>query len=158
MKNKHLSASGIKNLNWLTELLQHRLQSKGKSKSLNNKGEMVYVNCDVFARETLEAFMELSVSDFNQVPYFTNFSLDDNNFIETFAEVLIEGAVLHALASQALIERGREYQVIDNGVTLFPPNLSEMMNNQFSILLSFHWEKVKTIKSGFSEYNIDQFR
>ena len=66
--------------------------------------------------------------------------------METFAEVLVEGATLYALASQALLERGREFQMSDNGISFDPPNLSELLNTQYSILLVHHWDKLKLIK------------
>lgn len=55
--------------------------------------------------------------------------------------------MLYALASQALLERGREFQTTDNGVTFNPPSISELLNTQYSVLLQHHWEKLKTIKA-----------
>lgn len=94
----------------------------------------------------------MSLSDFNQVPHFTFFTLEDTKVIHTFTEVLVEGAVLSALASKALIERGREFQIVDGGVKFDPPTVSELMNTQYSTLLGFHWEKLKTIKSRITEF------
>ena len=152
MTNTDLSPSAQKNLNTLTALLQHRLQSKGKAKSSDDAGNIVYVDCDIYSKDMLQSFIALSISDFNQVPYFSFFTLDDDKFVDCFTEVLVEGAVLYALSSQALIERGREFMINDGGINFTPPTISEMLNTQFSTLLSHHWEKLKTIKLHIQEF------
>lgn len=149
---KNLSSIGQANLNWLVSLLKQRLQSSGKAKSTDTNGNIIYVDMDIFARETLEAFIYLSLSDFNQVPSFTLFTLEDSDIIDTFAEVLVEGAVLSALASKSLIERGREFTIVDKGLTFEPPTVSELMNTQYSTLLRYHWEKLKAIKARINEF------
>ncbi len=148
MTNKTAEA----NLNNLVTLLKQRLQSSGKAKSVDTNGNTIYVDTDIFSKESLEAFIQLSLSDFNQVPHFTFFTLEDTKVINTFTDVLVEGAVLSALASKALIERGREFQIVDNGITVDPPTVSELMNTQYSTLLGFHWEKLKTIKARITEF------
>src|SRR5208337_3193762 len=107
----------------------------------------------IYSNDMLAGFIELSVSDFNQVPNFTYYTLDDDKFVDTFAEVLVEGATLYALSSQALLERGREFMMTDNGITFNPPSISEMLNTQYSTLLVYHWDKLKFIKS-----HIDKFK
>ena len=74
------------------------------------------MDCDIFSVDMLVTFLATALWDFNQVPFFTFFKFDDNNFVEQFGEILIEGATLSALASKSLIERGREFQVTDNGL------------------------------------------
>lgn len=141
------------NLNKLVTLLKQRLQSGGgKAKTVDTNGNTIYVDTDIFSKESLEAFIQLSLSDFNQVPHFTFFTLEDSKVIDTFADVLVEGAVLSALASKALVERGREFQIVDNGITMEPPTISELLNTQYSTLLGFHWEKLKTIKARITEF------
>lgn len=141
-----------KNLDRLVHLMQLRLQSKGKAKTSDPLGNITYVDCNIYGKEMLEAFLELSVSNFNQVPSFTSFTLADDSFVDCFAEVLIEGATIYALSSQALIERGREFQIVDNGVRFDPPTVSDMLNTQYCTLLSHHWEKLKTIKARITEF------
>jgi len=95
----------------------------------------------------LVTFLATALWDFNQVPFFTFFQFDDDNFVEQFGEILVEGATLYALASKALIERGREFQVNDNGLNFTPPTVSDLMNTQYSTLLSHYWDKLKMIKA-----------
>src|SRR5271170_5465515 len=146
MRNKDFSDAAQHNSDTLVALLQSRLRSNGKVKSSDAEGNIIYVDVDIYTKEVLEDFIDLSVSGFNQTPTFTFFSLENSKFVETFAEVLVEGATLYALASQALLERGREFQMSDNGISFDPPNLSELLNTQYSILLVHHWDKLKLIK------------
>jgi len=150
---KHdISATATANLNDLIGLLKQRLQSSGKAKATDTHGNITYIDTDIFSRESLEAFIYLSLSDFNQVPQFTFFTLEDTKFIKIFTDILVEGAVVYALGSKALVEKGREFQITDGGITFDPPTVSDLLNTQYSALLRFHWEKLKTIKSRISEF------
>ena len=141
------SQAAVKNINKLLKSLKARLNSAGKAKATDVYGNVVYVDCDIFSVDMLVTFLATALWDFNEVPYFTFFQFDDDNFVEQFGAVLVEGATLQALASKALIERGREFQITDNGLNFNPPTVSELMNTQYSTLLSHYWEKLKYIKN-----------
>ena len=141
------SQTAIKNINKLLKSLKARLNSAGKAKSTDSYGNVIYVDCDIFSVDMLVTFLATALWDFNQVPFFTFFTFDDINFVDQFGEILVEGATLYALASKALIERGREFQITDNGLNFNPPTVSELMNTQYSTLLSHYWEKLKYIKN-----------
>lgn len=141
------SQAAIKNINKLIKAMKARLNSSGKAKSTDGYGNVIYVDCDIFTIDMLVTFLATALWDFNQVPFFTFFQFDDDNFIEQFGEILIEGATLQALASKALIERGREFQITDNGLSFNPPTVSEMLNTQHGALLAHYWEKLKYIKN-----------
>lgn len=143
----HYSQCAINNINKLIKSLRARLNSRGKSRSTDSFGNVIYVDCDIFSVDMLVTFLATALWDFNQVPYFTFFDFDDSAFVEQFGEILVEGATLYALASKALIERGREYQITDNGINFNPPSVSELMNTQYSTLLTHYWEKLKYIKN-----------
>lgn len=151
--NQDISREGRQNLERLVNLVRFRLQDKAKAKTLDLSGNVVYIDTNIYSQETLEAFIELSISNFNQTPLFTDYSVENSRFVDCFADVLVEGAVLYALSSQALLERGREFQISDGGLSFTPPGVAEMLNTQFSTLLHHHWEKVKHIK-----LNIEDFR
>lgn len=140
------SQTAIQNINRLLKLFRIRLASNGKTKSLDKNGNLIYIDSDIYSTDQLVSFLVLSLSDFNQTPAFTYFTFDDTNCIEFFTEVLIAGATLYALASQALIERGREFKINDNGVYFDPPNISEMLNTQYATLLEKHSNKLRLIK------------
>lgn len=141
------SQIAIKNINKLIKSLKARLNSSGKAKSSDIYGNVIYVDCDIFSIDMLVTFLSTALWDFNQVPFFTFFQFDDDNFVDQFGEILVEGATLYALASKSLIERGREFQITDNGLNFNPPTVSELMNTQYNTLLSHYWEKLKMIKA-----------
>ena len=135
------------NINKLIKALKARLNSSGKAKAADAYGNTIYVYCDIFSIAMLTTFLATALRDFNQVPYFTYFQFDDEGFVDQFGEILVEGATLYALASKSLIERGREFQITDNGLNFNPPTVSELMQTQYSTLLSHYWEKLKYIKN-----------
>jgi hypothetical protein len=143
----HYSQCAIMNINKLMKSLRARLNSSGKAKSVDGYGNTTYVDCDIFSVDMLTTFIATALWDFNQVPYFTWFTFDEECFVDQFGEILVEGATLYALASQALIERGREFQLTDNGLNFNPPTVSELLQTQYSTLLSNYWEKLKYIKN-----------
>lgn len=141
------SQAATKNINKLLKSLRARLNSRGKARSSDEYGNPIYVDCDIFSIDMLVTFLATALWDFNQVPFFTFFQFDDDYFVEQFGEILVEGATLYALASKALIERGREFTLTDNGLNFNPPTVSELMNTQYSALLTHYWEKLKFIKA-----------
>lgn len=141
------SQAATKNINKLLKSLKARLNSAGKAKATDVYGNVVYVDCDIFSYDMLTTFLATALWDFNQVPFFTFFQFDDDNFVEQFGEILVEGATLYSLASKALIERGREFQITDNGLNFNPPTVSELLNTQYTTLLTHYWEKLKYIKN-----------
>jgi len=143
----HYSQCALANINKLIKSLRARLNSAGKAKSADAYGNTIYVDCDIFSVDMLATFIATALWDFNQVPYFTFFTFDDQDFVDQFGEILVEGATLYSLASKSLIERGREFQITDNGLNFNPPTVSELMQTQYSTLLSHYWEKLKYIKN-----------
>lgn len=141
------SQTALLNINKIIKILKARLNSTGKSFMVDSHGNPGYVDCEIFSVDTLATFVASSLSDFNQVPYFTNFTFDDTQFIDQFLEVLVEGATLYALASKALIERGKEFVFTDNSINFTPPTVSDLMMTQYSALLTHYWDKIKYIKN-----------
>lgn len=141
------SQAAIININKLLRSLKARLNSSGKAKSTDSYGNVEYVDCDIFSIDMLVTFLGTALWDFNQVPYYSFFQFDEDNFIEQFGEILVEGATLYALASKSLIERGREFQITDNGLNFNPPTVSELMSSQYGALATVYWEKLKMIKA-----------
>jgi hypothetical protein len=148
------SQQAIKNINRLLKLFKMQLSSSGKQKTNDKDGNVVWVDSNIYSTDQLVRFLVLSLSDFNQVHPFTYFTFDDTRCIEFFTEVLVSGATLYALCSQALIEKGKEFQITDDGVIVFDlPDISEMLNTQYSSLLEIHSEKVKMIKNYITYWN-----
>ena len=141
------SQCAIKNINKLIKSLKARLNSAGKAKSVDAYGNVDYVDCDIFSIDMLTTFLATALWKFNQVPYFTWFTFDEDAFVDQFGEILVEHATLYALASKALIERGREFQLTDNGLNFNPPAVSELMQTQYGALLTSFNEELKYIKN-----------
>lgn len=141
------SQNAIRNINILLKTLKARLNSSGKSLAKDANGNQIYVDCDIFSVDMLVTFLANSITLFNEIPHFTFFTFDDTDIIQGFHDVIVQGATLMALSSKALIERGREFQIQDNGLSWSPPTVSEMLNTQYSTELANHTEKLKYIKS-----------
>jgi hypothetical protein len=140
------SQTAIFNINNLLKSLRARLKSRGKSRKTDEYGNTVYKDCDVYTVDELVAFICQSLSEFNQIPHFTMFTFEDTSIIEQFHDVLVQGALYLALGAQALIERGREFNVQDNGIGFTPPTISELLNTQYTQEMNNWYDKVKLIK------------
>lgn len=141
------SQTSIQNINKLLKTLKARLNSSGKAKTVDAFGNEIFIDCDIYSVDTLVTFIASSLTMFNQIPHFTFFTFDNTDIIDQFHEVLVQGAFLYAAASKALIERGREFQISDNGVQFTPPTISELLTTQWQAELTNHTEKVKQIKA-----------
>lgn len=133
-------------INTLLKILKIRLKNDGTRKVPNGAGGFIDVPCAVFANSELIAFLVNSLSEFNQIPHFTSFTFADSIIYGRFADVIIQGAVILALAAQSLIEKGREFIITDNGISFQPPAVSDILNNQYNTQLTDYKEKVKFIK------------
>lgn len=143
----HYSQTAILNINKLMKTLRARLSSSGKIQQMDADGNVFYSDCDIFSVDTLVTFLATSLSGINQIPHFTFFQMDQTTIIDLLHEVIVEGATIYALASQALIERGREWTISDQGINVQVVSISEILNTQYSQLLTTHLEKVKQIKA-----------
>lgn len=142
------SSNKVANLLKLMKMLETRLHSKGHAP--NVLGDTVEIS--IYSTERLMTFLEMSLQDFNQVPFFTFYTFNDNVFIEQFGSLLVEGATVYALASQSLIEKGREFTTSSSGISYDPPTVSELLNSQYEQLYTNHWKKLKYIKLHIKEF------
>ena len=142
----NFSQEAIQNINIIMKGVRTRLSSSGLAKTTDAFGNVTYQNCDIFSVDQLTVFIVGALSAFNQIPTFTAFTFESSEIIKIFWEVLVQHAVIYALGSKALLERGREFNITDNGVSFVPPSMSELLNTQFSAELGNWTEKVKLIK------------
>lgn len=146
------SQLAIKNINLLLKSLRARLDSRGKSRFVDENGVEFFTDCDIFSVEQLVSFLAISLSMFNQIPHFTFFTFENTDIIAQFHEVLVQGATIYALGSKSLLERGREFNLSDNGVQFTPPTVSDLMSTQWSTELTNHFETVKLIKANLKPF------
>lgn len=140
------SQTAIRNINILMKTLRARLDSQGKATFKDEYGNDIYVDCDIYSVDSLVSFLVWSLQRFNEIPHFTLFTFEDTEMMQQFHAVIVQGALLMALSSKALLERGREFQLSDNGVQFTPPTVSELMQTEWATELANHWEVVKYIK------------
>ena len=140
------SQNAINNINLMLKILRARLKSSGKHKTTDEFGNVIFTDCDIYTTAELVTFLVMALGEFNETPHFTAFTFEDNPIIETFYAILVQGATLMALSSQALIERGREFQITDNGIGFTPPTISELLNTQWQTELANWYERIKLIK------------
>jgi hypothetical protein len=140
------SQTSIHNINLLMKTLRARLDSMGKVKTKDEYGNEIYAECDIFSIATMVSFIVNSLSLFNGIPHFTLFTFEDTDFIQQFHDVLVQGAAIMALSSKALIEKGSEFSLTDQGVDYKPPSVADLMQTEWSTELTNHTDKVKLIK------------
>jgi hypothetical protein len=140
------SQVAICSINNVLKSVRARLKNRGKARRLDEYGNAVYKDCDVYTVDELVAFVCQSLTMFNEIPHFTLFTWDDTPIIEQFHDIITQGAVYLALGAQALIERGREFSVQDNGIGFNPPTVSELLNTQYTAEMTAWLDKAKLIK------------
>jgi len=145
----NLSQQAIININRLMKILKTRLQSSGRKESKDGYGNIVYENCNIFSVDEMHAFLCASLTEFNLTPHFTFFTWEDSYVPDSFGEIIVEGAYIMALASKALIEKGKEFNISDNGISFQPPLVADLLTSQFSTLLAPYRERLKHIKYQF---------
>ena len=149
------SEEELKGLNILLKYLKCRLRSNGR-KPLRDKfgafkydayGNHLYEECNVFSDEILACFLCQALSEFNMIPFFTSYSFADRAIFTTFAQLLVEGAYIVALASQSLLEKGRDFSISDGSISYQPPQLGDFLSSHYSNWLSSYRERLKFIKN-----------
>jgi hypothetical protein len=145
----------IYGINVLLKFLKARLRSSGRKPVRDQFGAFVYdaygeyvtEPCDIFDDEVLVCLLCQSLSEFNSVPHFTRYAFSDDLVYNLFSQVIVEGAYVFALASQSLLEKGRDFTISDGGVSYQPPQLGEFLQSQYGTWLSSHRENIKFIKN-----------
>jgi len=149
------SEEEIGGLNILLKYLKSRLRSDGKKPRrdefgafiTDGYGEMMMEDCPVFDDEILVTFLCQSLSEFNMIPFFTSFRFSDTIIHKTFSYAIVEGALIVALASQALIEKGRDFTISDGGISYQPPALGDFLQSQYQNWMTSYRERLKFIKN-----------
>jgi hypothetical protein len=140
------TADEIAGINILLAQLKARLKNNIEVETTDAFGNVTYTECSVFTDDELTWFLRCSLSEFNQTPHFTDFTFDMEVIYDRFAYIITEGAFILGAAAQMLIEAGREFQITDNGITMNPPPLSTVLNNELSQFVSRHTDMLHKIK------------
>jgi len=142
----------IRGINCLLVQLKARLNNNVEVETLDAYGNQTFISCNVFTDDELVYFLQCSLSEFNQTPHFTDFTFDMEVIYKRFAYIIVEGAFILATAARMLLEAGREYTITDNGISMTPPPLSSVLNNELSNFVSRHTEMLKYIKNSIKPH------
>ena len=132
------------NIDYLISLLKERLNDNYYIKTADN----VFVKNQVFTDKQFKTFLTQSLSSFNQTPTFTNYYFTDCTFVRIFADILVQGALVQCLGSQAVRERAHEFTTVNNGVLNSCPDISTMLFDQYAIEINSYYNKLSDIKQG----------
>ena len=149
------SQEELEGINVLLRQLKCRLRSDGRKPKRDRfgafvfdaYGELVTEECNVFSDEILACFLVQALSEFNSTPFFTSYQFSDQIIYKTFANVIVEGAYVVALASQALVERGRDFTISDGGISYQPPQLGDFLQSHYQNWLTTYRDRLKFIKA-----------
>ena len=145
----------LEGINTLLKFLKARLRSDGKKPLRDQFGAIVYdaygdivtEECNVFSDDLLVCFLCQALSEFNMVPFFTGFLFSDQVIYKLFAAAIVEGAYVFAVASQALVEKGRDFTISDGGLSYQPPMLGDFLQSHYGTWLTAYRERLKFIKN-----------
>lgn len=149
-----LSSFAIKNVMLLMKLLRTRLASDGVRRKrdqygrylLDAKGNYIMEPCNVFSTDELYTFLKASLAEFNSIPHFTSFTFNDHYIINTFQHELTEGAFILSMALQGLREKGREFQMTDDGLSYQPPQIADYLKSYLTEFMTSYRQRLKDIK------------
>jgi len=142
-------------LNLLLKLLKSRLSSTGVKPVrdefgafvTDGYGEILTEQCNVFDDEVLVCFLCMALSEFNMIPFFTAYTFADEIIKTLFSSAVVEGAMIYAMASQALVEKGRDFTISDGGISYQPPRLGDFLQANYNNWLTSYRERLKFMKN-----------
>lgn len=139
------------NISYYVELVKARL-SDGIVYTTDQFGNKVEYPSSVYTEDQITSYLEGSVRRFNLF-FNKTFDLVDTE-ISRFTDLIVQGAVVTALAAKALSECGREFSTEDAGVVFTPPAISSLLMQQWEVESMDYDRKVKFLlsKYDFSGY------
>jgi len=100
-------------------------------------------NANIFSTDEILCFIDIAIAEMRSL-FSYDFTIENiNNPNITIKGLVIDYAVIVALASKALIEKGREFTLSDNGITASSPEVSKMIMEQYATEYSHFMEKVR---------------
>lgn len=130
---------------YYVKLVRTRLADDG-NETLGNKPQ-------VYTEEQILSYLEGSLQRLNGLlPNGLSFEATPVQVFE-LADLVVQGAVITALASKALLEKGREFPILDGvgSVAYHPPNVSDTMMRQWEVEMMDYRSKIELIRSNFSQ-------
>lgn len=128
------------------ELVRHRLSDIDVTTIDVHQNEVINAK-NVFSDLQIRKFLEISLLRLNCFLSMMNLKLVEEK-VESclFGDMIVQGAVITALASKALIEAGREFSYEDKGVAYYSPNISYIFMNQWELELQDYRFKIDLLQ------------
>lgn len=127
----------------LADLIPHKYKSKkiisidNIDNKCNEKIEYDYIN--IYSDEEINNFIEVAR---NEVITLTN---RDANKDPRWNGLVVDYAVIIALATKALIEKGREFTISDNSLAYSSPEISKVIMEQYKIEYDMFMRKINLV-------------
>jgi hypothetical protein len=119
----------------LIEALKLRMQSTGETLQKDENDKQVCIKSDIFSPKQLKTALETSASMFNQFNICsTDIDEDADDLLETYQDLLVQGAAIQLLAGQALLEKGR------------CSSLPEILMEQWRFEYEMYMSKIRLLK------------
>lgn len=139
--------STLKSLTALTELVQFRIAAVSKQQIIEPNGNVKIVEASIFEPEDVQRALNLSLSAFNMSPPVTYLKFTDEENMDQLSDLLVTYAAHLLLTNKALVEKGREYSVKDNGIEYEAPQLGNFLLGTSDNLYRYWYERVRVLKT-----------
>lgn len=106
-------------------LLKARIANNGLAKKIE-KGIVKYIDAPILQDDQLDVFLDHALCSVNCFPPFTNITFEDA-ITKHMMHHIVQMAVVYVMFTMSLVERGREYHIVDNGVDYKAPNISDLL-------------------------------
>jgi len=137
----------------LANLVSFRLGAMSKVPRKNDKGEVEYVEVNIFQPEDIKTALELSLRAFNMVETITYFTFDDVENVTQISDLLVTYAAYLLLTRQSLKEKGVEFTLSDGGVSYTPPALSDFVHMTARDMYQDWFYRIHDLKKSANFYN-----
>ena len=143
----------INNINKLIKILKLKRQSERKQKAKDSCGNVIYIDCDIFSINDLVTALDSSLKRFQGlIPEIEESTFLNGDFCMFFTYPLVLGAMLELLPGKALIEKGTEFTVQDNGISHNLLSLSDLVLKLIEIESYNYREEIKLIRANLAYY------
>ena len=126
----------------IIKALDIRLNHIGKKTTNDENGNSIVVDSRLFTEEQFIDAIEASIAT---AGLFLAGPDNVRNNLDFYQDIVTHGALLTILSGHALLERGRECKIVDNGVVLDPPDISNILMEQWYKEYDVYMEKLRML-------------
>jgi len=100
--------------------------------------------CAQFTDEELYVYLKKALKDINAHPYVTDYTLDTAP--EDWEYLICLGAQIMAYIALGVVEKGREFEITDQGISFMPPRIGDYLQAHASNLMTTYADLKEKIK------------